>query len=1503
MIRALVQAATTVLLAVVVITVFGFSSYVSLPRESSPDVEIPVVVVSTPYVGVAPEDIEGLVTIPLENELASLTDVKKMSSSSAEGISVVSIEFEPEVDIDDALQKVRDRVSRAKAKLPDDAEEPSVNEVSFSDVPIMLVTIGGGVDEQSLKKLGEDLESKVTRISGVLEANVTGGREREIQVQVYPQRLSHYALSMNDVVTAIQSENVNIPGGNVTAGGSTFLLRTPGEFTAASQVEQVAVKRVGDRPVFVRDLGRVEDTFKDRSTYSRMNGRDSVTVSIKKRTGANILQVADDVKALVAAEAETWPEGVSYRILGDQSENIDNMVSELQNNIITALILVVGVLMIFMGARNSLFVAVAIPLSMLCSFLVLQFLGYTLNMVVLFSLILALGMLVDNGIVIVENIYRHVEMGTPPIEAAVKGTKEVALAVAASTATTVAAFFPLVFWTGIMGQFMGFLPKTVIIVLTASLFVAIAILPVAASRLMRSPSAANVKSAERDEPVEIEKLGPMMTRYVRVLQASIRRRYLALGAGVLTLIVSFVVYGFLNHGVEFFPATDPDRVTVGVKLAEGADLEATDRVVRQMEAILAAEPNVDVYVAEVGVSASANPLEGTSEQSNSGRITVDFLPAADKALPGETLRVENTNDTTARLRELSAQIVGAEITVEPEALGPPVGAPIAVEISGDDFHALGAVAQDLAREFSTLTVQTDEGAVIGPTDLKHDYRVGRPELRLRVNRGAAKRIGVSTQAVGGAVRTAIAGSKASALRDGEDEYDITVSLAPEYRRDLQQILSMRLPGREDTSPNTFPVPLSSVASYEMAGGAGAIKHIDQERVVTVSGDVTSPALESASQKAVLAFISSYEAPEGVNLRLGGANDEQKDAEAFLSWAFGLAVALILMVLVAQFDSFAMPAIILFTVVLSLVGVLWGLIITGTPFGIIMTGIGIISLAGVVVNNAIVLLDYVQQLRKGGMSTEDALVRAGVTRFRPVMLTAVTTTLGLIPMAVGISVDFVKFRFITGSSSAQLWGPMAIAVIFGLSFATVLTLVMVPTLYAIYEDMMNESKRIFGRTKVVAAAATVGLITLVAASPLAYGDEGVVTLSDAYDAAEDYNFNLGLQKEATFQAKTRRGQALSAVMPQINLGAKYAVNQNEVILDFTENLPDIDFPGFEIPESDPVVVQPKSAWSGTLSISQPIFSGQALPGYIAANRLYQASLADETRTRQLVRGSVAQAYYTLLATRDAVSVFELAVETATNSLDLAERRYNAGTEEKRAVLQGQLQLARAQRDLLAGQESLVDAEEQFTFVTGLSGDSVLERPTITGLPESEEAALSYAYDNRPDLDAEEERLGAIKMEKLARDLAWAPSVDFFFAEIYNQIPGFVPQNFQWQLGFNFNWQLLNGGFRIAKSREVASQIRSQNLVQEQTRQQIDVDIQTAWAGLQRADAALASVQAELELANENLRLTELSYEAGNLTFLDVEAAVLARDNTRLALTREVASRDLAAIQLLISMGKL
>ena len=1476
--RWLVRHATTVLIGVLTVLFFGISAYITLPRESTPDIQIPVVMISTPYIGVSPEDIESLVTVPMERKLKDLKDVDKMSSTSMEGASMVVLEFSPDVDIEDALQKVREKVDAAEADMPEDAEDPQVIEISFSDIPILMVALTGPIDEEALKDIGEDLADEIEAVPGVLDVKVAGGLTRELKVYANPDRMALYDVSFNDLVFALQGENVNIPGGNVDADTSNSLLRIPADLESAEDIAGVPVKNVGGQTVFIRDVARVVDGYADRSTYSRMNSTPSISLAIQKRVGENIIDIATQSRQVVAEASKDWPEGVEYGLLADQSREIENMVSELENNILSGLILVVMVVLLFMGFRNSWFVGLAIPLSMFVSFMVIQAMGMTLNMVVLFSLILALGMLVDNAIVIVENIYRHVEEGKTLQDASVDGVSEVAIPVATSTLTTVLAFAPMLFWEGIIGEFMGFLPKTLIIVLTSSLLVALVVIPTATSRWMKR---AATKVEAPDERSGL--YGLMMNTYQRVLEWSIDHRYISAGVGAACLIGTFVVYGAMNHGTEFFPETEPNRAIVQVTAPHGTNIESTDEVARRIEQVIMSEGDVDTVITEVGVASGSDGFGfGSSSTPHSARLTVDFKPSANKARDDEDPRVGSTYAIIDRVRESSQDAVGVDIAVDKIQEGPPVGLPIAVEITGPDFHELGRLAAEFRRDLRSVD---------GVVDISDDYRVGRPEMRFTVDRAAAKRVGANTSTVATTVRTAVAGSKASVLREGADEYDITVELDPAYKHDISSVLSLRVPGRDN-----LMVPLSTLASWEARGGSGSIKHLDREKIVTVSADVQgAPVFEA--QATVNQMLSDWDLPEGYEARMGGANEEAQKAAAFLMQAFLIAVCLIFLVLVTQFNSVMRPFIILASVVLSLIGVLWGLLITGTPFGIMMTGIGVISLAGVVVNNAIVLLDYIELCRtRDGLDVRTALVRAGLVRFRPVILTAITTVLGLIPMATGVSVDFRGMSVIVGGDSAQFWGPMAIAVCFGLAVATVLTLVMVPTMYSITEDITNLMNRFRGGKATPAMVAAT--LALFAISPTAHA----VTLEEALRAAEDHSLDLRIVEESWEQADATVGMAWSTLSPKLAANANYTYNKDAIEFSFdpSEFLGD-DAP-FEIEPVEPTVVQEKEYYDANISVMQTLFSAPAVPGLKSAKSLREASAYDVDDVRMQVRSLATQSYYNLAVRREALVIAEDSVSNARAHLELARERVEVGAEPPLTEKQAELSLKRAERQLAQAEEDLVNAEELFHLVTGLPRESSVALPAepLLGIASVDEALESV--NGRTDIQAADARVDAARYRLRADQAGWLPTINGRFTYSWTQNEGFAGDPEWWMVSVNASWTAWDGGYRLATSRSYNSQMRQAEYMAQKARLEANQQIRVAWSRYAQAQETYSASVEEVALAEETLRLAELGFAAGTNSFLDVQDTQLMLNQARIGLLSSRMMRDLAAVDLQVATGR-
>ena len=1014
----------TVLALLVLLVVAGVYCYVTLPRESFPDITIPYVFVTTTYEGVAPEDMEELITIPIERKLKGIDDVEEIRSTSAEGLSTVAIKFLPKVDIDDALQKVRDKVDQAKNDLPAELEDdPVIKEVNFSDMPVIRVVLSGPFSLRRLQNLAEDIQDRIESIAGVLEARLSGGLEREIHVEFDLDRVGAYNVPFSSIVGSVTNSNVNMPSGSMDIGEGKYLVRVPEDFQHPSEIFSIVAFVRDGKPVYLRDIATIKDAFKDPLTRSRINQEKSVTIAVLKRSGENIVRVTDEVKRAINEMRPELPQTLKIDLTADQSNDVRLMVSDLENNILSGLILVLAVIFVFIGGQSAVFVALAIPYSMFITFMLLTGFNVTLNMVVLFSLILALGMLVDNGIVIVENIYRHMQQGATRQEAAAVGTDQVAWPVITSTLTTLGAFSPMLFWPGVMGEFMGFLPQTLIMALSASLFVALVINPVMSALYQK------VKTTQSNQnPTDKE---PLIKRfYLSILKWSLGHRLMVIVSVVILLVIATLAYVFFGKGVEFFPQTEPRRAYVNIKAPEGTNLDTSDKLVAQIEKIVAQYNDIRYVISNIG-AVGGDPFSQGGTGTHISRVVLDFKDFHDRSRPSSEIIKE------VRQKILNT-IYGAEVQVEKEQEGPPTGPPINIEISGEDILVLGELAARARRVIKDIA---------GLVDLKDNFVRGKPEIRVRVNKEKAALMGLDTYTIAYTVKSAINGVKAGVYREGKDEYDIIARLPENDRNSIKSLKRITVSG-----PQGEPIPLTSLAAVSLGSGIGAIMRLDQKRVVTISGDVSGRLANDVIKEIDAHLAQKVNWPRGYRYRFTGEQQEQAKAQAFLSKAFFACIALILLILLTQFNSFITPLIIMASVLFSLIGVFIGLLVTGTAFGIIMTGIGVISLAGVVVNNAIVLIDYINQLMARGLASAEALLRAGSVRFRPVMLTAITTILGLLPMATGVSLDFRKMALDIGGESSQWWGPMAVAVIFGLGFATLLTLILVPVLCSLAHSL-------------------------------------------------------------------------------------------------------------------------------------------------------------------------------------------------------------------------------------------------------------------------------------------------------------------------------------------------------------------------------------------------------------------------------------------------------------------
>jgi len=1035
-----------IFIMILVIGLAGFNAYKSIPREAAPDIQIPLLIVTIPFPGASPEDVESLITNKAEQELQTIKNLKKIKSTSSESVAVLTLEFTSDFDISDARTKVREKMDQIKPDFPSDAEDYQITEINLSEQPLMILNIAGDMGLLGLTDLADKVKEEIEGIPGILEVRRAGGLEKEIRVYVNPEKLNYYNLDLNQVSTSIRSENTNLPGGSVTMGPTKYLIRVPGEFINPEGINEALISAPNQVPVRVKDLAKVVFGFKEITSKSRLDGIESVSLSIVKRSGENLLAIRDQVKLIIQRLEQEYGDEVKFSILSDQGERVQRIVNDLENNILSGFVLVFLVLLLVMGISNALLVAIAIPLSFLASMIILNVMGFTLNIVVLFSLILSLGLLVDNAIVIVENIFRHRQAGKNRIDAAVLGTKEIAIPVTTSTITTVAAFFPLIFMPGIAGEFISFLPKTLIVTLSSSLLVAVLINPVLCSTLMRVKVGKEITS-DFDELKLVEK-SKILGIYQYALRKVLRFRLITLFAFVFLFVGTFYWYGkntFPRKRIEFFPKTEPSEAVVNIRAPLGTTLEVSDKYVVSVEDFVNKDKKkLDAVVANVGQRRGSGASSAGSTTTYLSHVVLDF--------PNWQNWIEKPSSIIKKLRQKLEQMVGVEIKLAEARSGPPTGMALNLEVRGDDFNQMSEAVETIKQNIKNIP---------GLVDLTDDFDRSRPELKVIIDRDKASRLGLRARDIANTVRTAFNGKKVSVFRDGTEEYDIWVQLDQSFRSNQSDLSSLFI-----YTPSGEPVRLSEIARVDSGPSYGSIRHVDTERTITISADafrMPGPVLVMKAQQ----VLNNLDLPQGVTYQFTGEDENRKEAQIFIGRALIIAVLLILVVMVAQFNSIALPLIVISSVLMSIMGVIIGLIVHDRPFGIIMTGVGSVALAGIVVNNAIVMLDYVIKLRKKGYQRNEAMILAAAVRFRPVVLTAVTTVLGLVPIAVGMDIDFSRDSIILfGAASASFWKSMALAVMYGLGVTTFLTLFLLPVLYSLVEGGKERLRGLFSRKEII-----------------------------------------------------------------------------------------------------------------------------------------------------------------------------------------------------------------------------------------------------------------------------------------------------------------------------------------------------------------------------------------------------------------------------------------------------
>ena len=1101
---------TSIFIMTIILTIVGIMSYINLPKEKFPDIVIPTIMINTIYPGSAPSDIENLVTKPIEKQIKSISGVKKLTSNSVQDFSMVMVEFNTDVDVTEAKRKVKDAVDKARTDLPSDLpKEPSVMELDFSEMPILFVNISGDYDLNQLKKYAEMAEDKIEALTEITRVDLVGALDREIQIDVDMYKMEAANITLRDIESAVAYENMRISGGNIKMDNMQRTLSISGEFDHIDQIKNLLIRGMSGSSVYLRDIATVKDDFKEQESFARLDHKNVLTLNIIKRSGENLIEASDKSRAIVDELIKTkFPKDLKVVLTGDQSNDTRLTLHDLINTIIIGFILVTVILMFFMGATNAIFVAMSVPLSCFIAFMVFPAIGFSLNMIVLFSFLLALGIVVDDAIVVVENTHRIFDNGKVPIVTAAKNAAgEVFLPVLSGTLTTLAPFVPLAFWQGIIGKFMFFLPITLIVTLLASLLVAYIINPVFAVQFMKphvDPNDPEVKRKSKRSTKRVSivfgvvalllyisgyfgggnfvltLLGLFLLnkyvlnkiinnfqnntwpriqdKYARILKWCLQgKRPVGLLAGTFGLLIfSFVLLAIRKPSVVFFPDGEPHFVYTYITLPVGTDQNYTDQVTKEVEKRIYKvlgnnNPLVESVISNVAVGATDPQDNDRSVASNKAKVSVSFVEFAKR-------NGQSTQEYLNKIRDAVKGIPGAEITVGKEANGPPTAKPISIEISGDDFEELIGTSNRLKRYLDSINIG-------GVEELKSDLVNIKPEIVIDIDRERANHEGISTAQIGSEIRTAVYGKEISKFKDDNDDYPIQLRYNIGQRSNINQLMNLKISYRDMNMGGLIrQVPLSSVADIHYSNTYGGIKRKNQKRLVTLSSNVLSDYNPNEVVALVTDAVNGFNKSESITIKMGGEQEEQKETGAFLGTAMLISIGLIILILVIQFNSISKPLIILSEILFSIIGVFLGFAIFKMEFSIVMTGIGIVALAGIVVRNGILLVEFTDHLIENGMAPYEAIIEAGRIRMTPVILTASATILGLVPLAVGLNIDFVTLfthfnpHIFFGGDSVAFWGPLSWTMIFGLGFSTFLTLILVPAMYLITVKLKVRASR-------------------------------------------------------------------------------------------------------------------------------------------------------------------------------------------------------------------------------------------------------------------------------------------------------------------------------------------------------------------------------------------------------------------------------------------------------------
>jgi multidrug efflux pump subunit AcrB len=1106
---------TSVYVLIIFVSLLGFISYINIPKEQFPEIIIPTIIVNTPYPGTSPEDIENLVTRPIEKQVKSISGVKKITSNSVQDFSSIAVEFNTNVDVPIAKQRVKDAVDKAKANLPNNLpQQPDIMEVDISEFPIMYINISGNYDLNKLKEYADYAQDRIEGLKEITRVDIVGALDREIQINVDMYKMQAAYVTLRDIQNAVAYENMTVSAGTITTQGMKRSIRIAGQFKSVDDIYNISVKTSKGGTIFIKDIADIKDDYKEQESFSRLNNQNVITLNVIKRGGENLIDASDKIKDIINNDlkGKLYPDDLKVTITGDQSKFTRNTLDELVNTEIIGFILVIIVLMFFMGFSSAFFVGLSVPLSMFVAYMIMPGLGFTMNMIVMFGFIFALGIVVDDAIVVIENTHRIHTKEKNIVKAAKMAAGEVFMPILSGTLTTLAPFFPLAFWPGMVGKFMYYLPVTLILTLFASLFVAYIINPVFAVDFMKHQGNQKYEKMPRKKILKVsfiigilallsyaskltgignfficilalfyfyqfifriwinifqQNFWPWVMRvYERTLRFFVRGKnsYWLFISIVGLFVITIILLGIKKPSVLFFPDNEPNSVIVYMTLPVGTDQIVTDSVARIIEkrvydVIGQNNPDVESVITNVAKGAGEGGVFDRSVASNKASITVNFVEFKFRQGKATHLYLEEIRDKVQNM-------AGVNIVVQKNKMGPPTGKPLNIEIVGEDMQELIETANNYQKYLDSLQIP-------GIEKLKSDFDNNKPEIVIKIDRERANIEGISTGQIASEIRTAVFGMEISKYKDNEDEYPITLRYAGAQRKNIDQLLNLKITFMDMTTGTVRQIPLASVAKIEYRDTYGGIKRINLKRVITIYSEITTGHTANEVLSKVRKVTKDFTTPKNVEISFTGENEQQAESMAFLSKALLISIGLIFFILITQFNSLWRAMIILSEVLFSIIGVFLGIIIFDMSISVIMTGLGIVALAGIVVRNGILIVEFTDVLIERGYKTREAIVQAGIIRTTPVILTATATILGLLALAVGFNINFVTMftefnpHIHFGGDNVMFWGNLCWTIIFGLSFSTFLTLILVPAMYFILHAYnarraRNKSNRIYRR---------------------------------------------------------------------------------------------------------------------------------------------------------------------------------------------------------------------------------------------------------------------------------------------------------------------------------------------------------------------------------------------------------------------------------------------------------